>query len=104
MFLADDDDSLFNDKLDFLSTQFFVGNNLLVAPILDKSKKMRDVYLPAGSNWYCFMDNKQPLATPVEGDTTINYNADISEDDNHLPFTLPLYVREGAIIPTIELE
>jgi alpha-glucosidase len=104
MFLTDDDDTLFNDKIEFLNTQFIVGNDLLVAPILDKSKVWRNVYLPAGSNWYCFTDNKQPLAAPVEGGTTINYNSYISEDSNHLPFIMPLYVRAGAIIPTIELE
>jgi alpha-glucosidase len=87
-----------------LDDQFFVGKDLLVAPILNQhesgpnpSPPCRDIYLPAGSAWYAFMDNSYPLQAPVAGGTTVyNYFADLTR--------VPLYVREGAIIPTRVLE
>ncbi|MBC2582102.1 TIM-barrel domain-containing protein [Clostridium sp. DJ247] len=111
LFLNDwTDKAIFNDKIAFLNNEFFVGKDLLVAPILDKQcdenmQGRRDVYLPAGSNWYCFMGNKRPLLYPVEGGTTIfDYDAHISDDKNHIGFVCPVFVRAGAVIPTIELE
>jgi alpha-glucosidase len=104
------DKALYNDKLAFLSNQFFVRNDLLVAPILDKQAAdnghgKRDIYLPDGSNWYAYMDNKFPLGPAVEGGTTVrDYDAYISDEPWHLPFILPMYVREGAILPTLEVE
>ncbi len=65
----------------------------------------RDVYLPAGSDWYCFMDDRLPLARPVPGGTTIrDFDASLGTTGDHIAFLVPLYVRAGAIIPTIELE
>lgn len=109
MFLNDPEDkSLYNDKISFLDDQFFVGRDLLVAPILDEENKYRgkrDIYLPSGSDWYCFKNNRQPLDSSVEGGTTIrDFNAHLSADPNHINFIVPIYVRAGAIIPTIEVE
>lgn len=111
LFLNDGKDkALFNDKIAFLNNEFFVGKDLLVAPILDKQcdenmQGRRDVYLPADSNWYCFMGNRRALLPPIEGGTTIfDYDAHISNDDNHIGFICPVFIRAGAIIPTIELE
>lgn len=111
MFLAaPQDKSLYNDKEAFLDNQFFVGQDLLIAPVLRPQAECnnngrRDVYLPEGSNWYCFMDNQFPLTAPVEGGTTIrDFDASLNLNDGHIGFIVPMYVREGAIIPTIELE
>ena len=109
MFLNDPQDkSLYNDKIEFLDDQFFVGRDLLVAPILDEEKNCRgkrDIYLPTNSNWYCFKNNRQPLDNVVEGGTTIReFDAYLSKDPNHINFIVPMYVRAGAIIPTIEIE
>jgi alpha-glucosidase len=110
MFLNDPDDkALYNDKLSFIDNQFFVRKDLLIAPILDPQSEFSaheyDVYLPAGSDWYAFMDNKRPLMPAVEGGTTIqDYDAHIDASPDHIGFIVPMYVRAGAIIPTIELE
>ncbi|OYQ67791.1 alpha-glucosidase [Pseudanabaena sp. SR411] len=110
MFLNDpQDQSLYNDKESFLDNQFFVGKDLLIAPILKPQDQSnggkRDVYLPQGSSWYCFMNNQLPLANLVEGGTTIrDFDANLNLDGSHLNFIVPIYVRSGAIIPTIELE
>lgn len=113
LFLNDPQDrSLYNDKESFLDNEFFVGRDLLAAPVLEPQVQgtrnnfgKRDVYLPLGSSWYCFMDNIMPLGPAVEGGTTIrDFDAGLSLKDNHIHFIVPLYVRAGAVIPTIELE
>ena len=87
---------------EFLNDQFFVGRDFLVAPIVDPhetvgSAPLRNVYLPAGSDWYAFMDNTQPLAAAVSGGTLVtNYYAPLD--------LVPIYVRAGAILPFCELE
>ena len=107
------DKSLFNDKEEFLSNEFFVGKDLLVAPILwpqigndgiDTEGK-RDVYLPSGCNWYSFTNNTEPLNSCVEGGTTIrDFDAKIYLGGTHINYIVPLYVKEGAVIPSVELE
>jgi alpha-glucosidase len=111
LFLNDPDDkTLFNDKVQFLDNEFFVGKDLLVAPILEPQSEAnrwgcRDVYLPAGSNWYAFMDNRRRLLAPIEGGTTIaDYDAHLDSSPEHIGFVMPLFVRQGAIIPTLEIE
>ncbi|WPD21641.1 MAG: glycoside hydrolase family 31 protein [Candidatus Electrothrix scaldis] len=111
LFLNDSqDESLYNDKKDFLDNEFFVGKDLLVAPVLDpqelnNNQGKRDVYLPSGSDWYCFMDNSMPLGPATEGGTTIReFDANLNTEGSHIHFIVPVYVRAGAIIPTIELE
>jgi len=85
-----------------LDDQFFVGRDFLVAPILfpgsgNPPVATRSVYLPAGSNWYAFMDGAAPLAPAVPGGSTIsNYRAGLD--------LVPIYVREGAILPMRRLE
>jgi alpha-glucosidase len=87
-----------------LNDQFFVGRDFLVAPIIDPhestnppSPPVRSVYLPAGSDWYAFMDNTRPLTGAVLGGSQINnYFAPLD--------TVPIYVRAGAILPFCNLE
>jgi len=101
LFLNDPDDPEVYNHLD---DQFFVGHDFLVAPILSQhdtlpnpTPPLRDVYLPAGSQWYSFKDNQYPLDNPVAGGTLVtNYYAPLS--------LVPLYVRAGAILPFRGLE
>lgn len=111
LFLNDpQDQSLYNDKDRFLNDEFFVRKDLLIAPVLrpqseDNNNGRRDVYVPEGSNWYCFVDNVMPLGAATEGGTTIrDFDANLNTNGDHIHFIVPIYVRAGAIIPTIELE
>jgi alpha-glucosidase len=93
LFLNDGHDpNVFNASND----QFFVGDSLLVAPVVNAGQVYRDVYLPAGSQWYVYNDNTTPLGGPTPGGTTQTWYAPLD--------TVPLYVREGAILPLRELE
>ncbi len=111
LFLTDPEDrALFNDRSDFLNTEFMVRGDLLIAPVLEKESDenghgKRDVYLPAGSRWYQFKSAGIPLGEVIDGGTNISeFDAHISDDPGHIPYIVPMYVREGAIIPMIELE
>jgi len=57
-----------------VSSEFYVGADFLVAPITDPhdclnppTPPTRSVYLPAGSNWYQFMDNISPILGAIGG-------------------------------------
>lgn len=51
------------------------------------------------------MDNTMPLGSAVEGGSTVrDFDANLNLNGNHIHFIVPIYVRTGAIIPTIELE
>ena len=65
--------------------QFLWGKSLLVAPVVEKGAAVRQVYLPRGA-WYDFWTNER-----VEGGREINRPVDLE--------TIPLYVREGSIVP-----
>lgn len=108
LFVTDPGDpTLYTSNQDYLNDQFCVGNDFLVAPILDpqtSSRGYRKIYLPAGSKWYCYMDDIMPLTHSVTGGTTVTFDASLGAEFPHIAFLLPTYVREGAVIPSIELE
>lgn len=75
-----------NDKNTYeINDEFLLGDNMLVAPIVKQGAKHRVVYLPEGV-WYNYFTNEK-------------YNSGyhlIKADLNEIP----VYVKEGAIIPT----
>ena len=109
---APSDKSLYNDRESFLSSQFFVGKYILVAPVLEPQTQgsynnygNRDIYLPQGSKWYCFTNNTMPLMPSVAGGTIVrDFDANLNITGNHINFIVPIYIQSGAIIPTIEVE
>jgi len=68
-----------------IDDQFFLGDNLLVAPILRQGARARQVYLPAGT-WYDFW-----TARTHAGRQHILALADLA--------MIPIFVRAGAVIP-----
>ena len=93
LFLNDPDDPEVYEHLD---DQFFVGKDILVAPVLSPAGSgetaRRDVHLPAGSRWFEFRDGDTPLGSPIAGGQTLRgVGAGLDQ--------VPLYIREGAILP-----
>ncbi|HEY9261039.1 DUF5110 domain-containing protein, partial [Chitinophaga sp.] len=70
--------------------QFMNGPSLLVAPVYKSEGKRDSIYLPKGT-WFDYWDG-----TAYSGPTVINnYNAPLDK--------LPLFVKQGAIIPMYPL-
>lgn len=67
------------------SVDFMLGSSLLVANVIEASASNRQVYLPAGSNWYDFY-TKQAYA----GGQTISVPVELN--------SIPLFIRDSAIL------
>ncbi|MBF1605553.1 MAG: DUF5110 domain-containing protein, partial [Prevotella shahii] len=70
-----------------IDNQFLIGDDLLACPIVGKGNE-RTVYLPEG-NWYNFNTNEK-----LEGGRSHNVRFALHE--------VPLFVREGTILPLAE--
>jgi alpha-D-xyloside xylohydrolase len=73
-------------KVADLRDEYMFGPAFLVAPITDQGATSREVYLPAGADWYNYWTNER-----LKGGQTITVQAPID--------TLPLFVRAGSILP-----
>ena len=72
-----------------LKDEFLVGRELLVCPVtvpIRDGGQSRTVYLPEGTGWWDFWTQRR-----YEGGQTIEASAPLE--------TLPLYVRDGSILP-----
>ncbi len=70
--------------------EYMFGPAFLVAPVYEPEATSRAVYLPAGTDWYNYWTGKR-----LRGGQTIHAEAPLD--------TLPLFVREGSIIPHGEI-
>jgi alpha-glucosidase (family GH31 glycosyl hydrolase) len=75
-----------DSKLADMWDEYMFGDSLLVAPLVNAGETSRSVYLPAG-NWLDYND----CSTLHRGGSSVTVNAPLD--------TIPLFVREGAIIP-----
>ena len=73
-------------KVADLRDEYMFGPAFLVAPVTEQGATSRQVYLPAGSDWYNYWTNE-----PLKGGQTIAVPAPID--------TIPLFVRAGSIVP-----
>ncbi len=69
-----------------IGDEYMFGPALLVAPVTEQGRTSRQVYLPAGTDWYNFWTNER-----MHGGQTITVDAPID--------TIPLFVRAGSILP-----
>jgi alpha-D-xyloside xylohydrolase len=69
-----------------MGDEYMFGPAFLVAPVTEQGATSRQVYLPAGADWYNFWTNQR-----FHGGQTITVAAPID--------TLPLFVRAGSILP-----
>jgi len=70
-----------------IGDEYMFGPAFLVAPITEQGATSREVYLPAGADWYNYWTNEH-----YHGGRLIRVAAPID--------TLPLFVRAGSIVPT----
>jgi alpha-D-xyloside xylohydrolase len=69
-----------------IGDEYMFGPALLVAPVVEQGRTSREVYLPAGADWYNYWTNEK-----LHGGLTVTVDAPID--------TLPLFVRAGSILP-----
>lgn len=74
-----------NITLGNISDQYFWGENLLIAPVMEGGQEIRSVYLPAG-NWIDFWTNET-----YEGEGIVELYAPIER--------IPVLVKAGSFIP-----
>ncbi|MDE5997312.1 MAG: glycoside hydrolase family 31 protein [Muribaculaceae bacterium] len=72
-----------------IKDQYMFGN-IMACPVTDPGVVSREVYLPAGAEWYDFWTGKKFV-----GGENISADAPINR--------LPLFVKAGSIIPTTEV-
>jgi len=70
-----------------IKDQFMFGKSMMVCPVTKPEATARTVYLPGDERWFNFYTNEV-----YEGGQTINVSAPLD--------TIPIFVREGSIIPT----
>ncbi len=73
-------------KVADIRDEYMLGPAFLVAPVTEQGTTSRDVYLPAGTDWYNWWTGER-----VKGGQTIAVAAPID--------TIPLFVRAGSIVP-----
>lgn len=73
-------------KVADLRDEYMFGPAFLVAPVTEQGATSREVYLPAGADWYNYWTSER-----VKGGQTITVSAPID--------TIPLFVRAGSIVP-----
>ncbi|KAA1243734.1 TIM-barrel domain-containing protein [Aquimarina sp. RZ0] len=79
----------------YADQQFFIGKDLMVAPVTDQNWD-KEVYLPKNYKWFVFDIDGGALPQPTDGGQAYNW---------YVPLDLvPIYIREGAIIPVRQLE
>jgi alpha-glucosidase len=84
LFWCDPDD----DRLWGVEDEFFLGDALLVCPVMEEGGRSRKVTLPKG-DWYNFWDD-----TLIQGATQMLLDAPLEK--------IPLLVRAGSILPMEE--
>ncbi|MAE09463.1 MAG: glycosyl hydrolase [Bacteroidetes bacterium] len=79
-----------NDTLSYsVENEYMFGDEMLVAPVIEREKKIKQIYLPFGSYWYDFWTNKKH-----DGNQWINVDVNLE--------TIPLFVKAGSFIPMTE--
>jgi alpha-glucosidase (family GH31 glycosyl hydrolase) len=73
-------------KVADLRDEYMFGPALLIAPVTEQGATSRQVYLPAGTDWYNYWTDER-----VHGGQTISVEAPIE--------TIPVFVRAGSILP-----
>jgi len=84
---------LVKPEVDYINlwTQFFVGDDILVAPVLDSGSDLIDVKFPKGS-WY-YLGSGNVVSLPSQG-ATITFHSKVYE--------IPAFQRGGSVIVSYE--
>lgn len=73
-------------KVADIRDEYMFGPAFLVAPVTEQGATSREVYLPAGTDWYNYWTNER-----LKGGQRVDVSAPID--------VIPLFVRAGSILP-----
>ena len=73
-------------KVSNIGDEYMLGPDFLVTPVTEQGITSRQVYLPAGADWYNFWTNEK-----LAGGQTVTVAAPIDQ--------IPVFVRAGSILP-----
>ena len=73
-------------KIADLRDEYMFGPAFLVAPVTEQGATSREIYLPAGTDWFNYWTSER-----VHGGQTIKVDAPVD--------ILPLFVRAGSVVP-----
>lgn len=73
-------------KVANIGDEYMFGPAFLVAPVTEQAQTEKEVYLPAGADWYNFWTNEK-----FAGGQTIKVAAPIDQ--------IPVFVKAGSIVP-----
>lgn len=76
------DPAVFTDEV--AETQFIIGAELMLAPVVKENTTFRSVYFPAGVNWYDF------------GSGRLYKGGDLVAVQNQITDAVPIFLREGT--------
>jgi alpha-D-xyloside xylohydrolase len=76
-----------DDKVKNIKDQYLFGHALMVAPVTSYGARARDVYFPAGADWYDFDTGKR-----YQGGTRAKVDAPLNR--------IPVFVKAGSVITT----
>ena len=108
------DDSLYKDTSDYLYREYMVRQDLLVCPRLfpETKRQKQKLYLPQPDNWFVFnlrpdhiehpngdtlkIGRRVALGQKLQGGTFMEWDDKIRLNDNgHIPYLMPMFIREG---------
>jgi alpha-glucosidase (family GH31 glycosyl hydrolase) len=69
-----------------ITDEYLFGPSFLISPVTEQGKEARDIYLPAGSDWFDYWSYKK-----VKGGETSNFSAPIDK--------MPIFIKAGSIVP-----
>ena len=76
-----------NDETSYSTdNEYLFGPSMLISPVVEPGKKIQEVYLPKGQNWYNWWTNAKQ-----NGGTSVNYKLNLE--------TIPIFIKEGSFIP-----
>lgn len=77
-----------NQELLAYDAAYLWGEQFLIAPILTKGDKQKEIYFPKGNKWFDFYNNKE-----FEGGK--KYTIELNEDH------IPTFVKSGSFVPLV---
>ena len=109
MILWEGDPNIDFDAKPGLNSQFLLGGpdgkQILAAPILTEGQTERDIYFPAGADWFRYnLYKRNPDGEIVNGDTddiiTEYQPGGVQRSVRAEVGNTPIFVRKGAVLPT----